>query len=268
MVARVGDLKDKGGCARILLILCVIGSFLPACEGEGVTEPARDEPFVYLVLNERSISHYGDPSLLSQHALLVTSGVPTESPRYREAQRFEMRAISDRRGFDWRRYDGLLADPGTYSGISMKYANFYLSETASIRGMGAKDLRAGDGYELYIETDGRVIRGATRIPESFIVSLQEHQGRLTAVWPQVKGAAGYRISLSDGASEIRVDTTLMIPDALRAGGLLTVYALDENLYRYTMSDGVGRAGIDGGYGVLGAVSVARVEWRHSQSGRP
>lgn len=236
----------------------VFAALLLAACGEAPTVPESEEPMLHLVLNQRTLSHHSD--YFGQHALLLTSGSPLESPRYRRAERFEMRRASDGRRFDWRAYSNLPDTPGTVSGISMAAANYYLVEESSAVGLGAADLRSGERYELGVETGGRTVRGSVLIPAPFAASVERRDGRTLATWPTVTGAAGYLITASDGSHSLQVNTRFVVPAGVARGGSLTVQALDPNLYRYMSERRTGRAGIEGAFGVLGAVSMMRVEF--------
>ncbi len=222
------------------------------CGTADIIAPESDEQFLFLVLNWRTLSHY-DLDSLTQHALLVTAGSPSELPLYRSAQRFEMRRASDGAPFDWRAHTRLYPEAGRIDFVELNSGNYYLPEKSSGNGLVYEDLEPGETYELEIETEGVVLRGRATIPESFTVSILVQGSHRIAVWPRVRGAGGYIVG---GEGEVQADTTYVIPADVPAGTRLQVRAVDENLYRYLADERVGRSGIDRGYGVFGAVVFA------------
>ncbi|MDQ3522644.1 MAG: hypothetical protein M3434_09965, partial [Gemmatimonadota bacterium] len=104
-------------------------------------------------------------------------------------------------------------------------------------------------------------------PDAFTASLVQQGDRQIGVWPRVRGAAGYRIELQAANPaerdelSVRADTAYAIPTDLRGGGTVRIEALDPNLYRYITGGQTARAGIDGGYGVFGAVSSTLISFK-------
>ncbi len=254
------NISRKRSAARILaaVVLFAMTVLVGACNEGDVLVPQSDEPFLYLVLNQIATSFYQPLEWSGQQALLLTSGSPLEPPHYRTAERFEMRRASDGARFDWRTHRGLIDEPGTLSGFQMLYANYYLPQTASADGLGKEDLQPGETYELFIQTEGVVIRGTVTIPEAFSATVLNLDGQRTVVWPRVRGAAGYSVSLSTGQIELQTDTVFALPADANS---IVIRALDPHLYRYTVDDRVGRAGIDNGFGVFGAMSLAQLQIR-------
>lgn len=253
--------RHSSAVPRAVAIMCGLLLLTAGCGTDDVIAPESDEPFLFLVLNWRTLSNY-DLETFSQHALLVTAGSPSEHPRYRSAQRFEMRRASDGAPFDWRAHTGL--DPeaaGSIDFIELNWANYYLPEESSGNGLAYGDLEPGETYELEIETEGVTLRGRATMPESFTVSVLVQDGRRIAVWPRVRGAGGYIVGVE---GELQADTSYVIPADVPAAARLEVRAVDENLYRYLADERVGRSGIDRGYGVFGAVVFASVTVPESQ----
>lgn len=251
MVRRHSSAGRRAVAAALGLVALTAG-----CRADDIVVPESDEPFLFLVLNWRTLSNY-DLETFSQHALLVTAGSPGELPRYRSAQRFEMRRASDGALFDWRAHTRLYPEAGgSIDFIELNWANYYLPETSSGNGLAYEDLEPGETYELEIETEGVVLRGRATIPESFTVSVVVQGGHRIAVRPRVRGAGGYIVGVDTHGDEPQADTTYLIPANVPAGARLEVRAVDENLYRYLSDDRVGRSGIDHGYGVFGAVVIA------------
>lgn len=243
-----------------LILPLALSTAVTGCNGSEVLIPSSEEPFLYLVLNERSVDR--SRARVGQHALLVTTGSPTEPPRYRRAERFSMHRASDGALFGWEQ-----RNPGTevtgYPALSLGEPNFLLPDTTPASTLGAKNLTPGETYTLHVETGGAVIRGEVTVPGAFTASVVQRGGRPYAVWPQVPGAAGYgiEIRLSNGNSEkvaLQTETVYAIPMEVLAGGELKIRALDPNLYLYTTERRTARAGIDRGYGVFGAVTEARL----------
>jgi hypothetical protein len=239
--------------ATLITAACIISA---ACDTGRVVAPENDEPFLYLVLNHRSLSDYGGFSQFVQHGLLLTTGSVLESPRYRSAQRFEMRRLGEER-FDWRMYENLITEPGTLTSLSLLFANYHLPDSATAAGLGTSDLAPGETYTLAIESEGELIRGATMIPDTFTVRIvRAREGDQFAVWPAVRGAGGYRVISEVEPSRLQRDTVFPLPSG--GGANVQVEALDANLYGYLADQDISRAGIDNGFGVFGAVTPGRI----------
>jgi|GEM_PF-1943965 len=242
-----------------LVVALLVGVLSGGCGEQGVLVPDTQEPFFYLVLNQRSASTYQGIHWTGQQALLTTTGSPVEPPRYRTAREFTMWRASDGARFGWRRYPQLVSEPGTSSQLTLLYANYFLPDSAGPEGLlGARDLRPGQTYEIVVTLENEVIRGRTTIPAEFTASLRESGDHRSVVWPRVQGAGGYQISLSSGATLLQTDTTLAVPRDIAGGGSVLIQALDPNLYRYVSEKNTARSGIDAGFGVFGAVTFARV----------
>ncbi len=254
---------DLSRIMRLLLIslLGASSATLTGCEGDEITVPVSDEPFLYLVLGERTPSQIYRLTF-GQHALLMTVGTPTESVGHRAAGRFEMRRASDGALFGWLQREGS-SDVGGYPALTLKAPNFFLPDTTSGPTLGASALEPGGTYTLYIETLGEVIEGRVTIPETFTAKYVRQDGRKIAVWPSVAGAAGYTIEfdLDNGAireTVVQTDTVLPLPEDLSSDGFLEIRAMDPNMFEYTADVQAVRAGIDNGFGVFGAVSIDRL----------
>jgi len=229
---------------------------LAGCGREPVGVLRVDEPFLYLVLNHRTLSTYANEP--AQHALLLTSGLPTESARYRSAESFEMRRSSDDAHFGWRRYPALMSEPGTVTQISLNEANFYLPEAPHAGGLGAAALRPGETYRIRIVTEQVTLQGTTTIPEDFAATTAVRDGGGLAVWPRVRGAGGYLLGWADGTVQLQRDTVVALTSVEMNGQMLRIYALDANLYEYMADPRLNRAGIDRGLGVFGAFSATEL----------
>lgn len=239
--------------AAALVILSV--ALLAGCRGDEVLIPNSEEPFLNLVLNQRTVSERVGRS--GQFAFLLTSGSPAEPARFRCAEHFTMRPTGTTAQFRWRAL-ACSGEVGGYPAVSFNDANHYLPDPTTAEGLGAEAIQPGGAYELLIETGGRTIRGSVRVPVSFSASASEHNGRRMAVWPRVVGAAGYQIRLPDERLVTQTDTSFTVPDEVLRGEQIEIRALDPNLWRYVTEDQLHRSGIDGGFGVFGAISTARL----------
>jgi hypothetical protein len=239
---------------RILTLAALLGG-TAGCTAAPVAVPDSDEPFLYLVLNQRTPDRNTIDGRFAQHAVLLTTGSPAEPVRFRAAERFELRATGDPTLFGWRALP-VRGEQGSYPSASLDRPNWILPDTTAAGSASAKDIRPGVRYALTVVTEGRTLRGETVVPDSFSIRTTQDGDRRVAVWPRVRGAAGYRIEFADEAPRVQSDTTFSFPSSARAGSL-TVYAMDPNVYRYTVERRSEREGLDGGFGVFGSVSVAR-----------
>ncbi len=245
--------KRNGKLRGLALVLALLSG---ACASDDPLVPASDEPFLYLVLNQRtSLAYYDSLSSPRQLALLLTVASPLEPMPYRTARRFEMRRASDRRLFDWRVYPDLVDNPGTEGSIDLIYGNYHLPDSATAAGLGTADLRPGESYELEIETEGVVIRGQATIPAAFTASVEVRDGRRIVTWPRVPGAGGYLVEAYPYPREPQRDTVYAVPADVPAGPM-SITAVDPNFYRFLTDEDAGRAGIDAGFGVFGALTPA------------
>jgi hypothetical protein len=244
------------GTLRRVVGIAVLGLSVPtSCDTSDLLVPVSDEPFFYLVLNERSLSEYSGE--FTQHALLLTTGSPLESPDYRIAERFEMRRLTDGASFDWQPYAEARGQTGTKDAISLQGANYHLPLVSTPRGLGVDSLAPGERYEIEIASRGHLIRGKTTIPAAFVARFVAVGEAMHVIWPQVQGAVGYSLTFSSGTVVLQQDTTFR-PESTDRGGTLVIRALDENLYRYMAERDLSRSGITGSYGVIGASSASMI----------
>jgi hypothetical protein len=235
---------------RVLLpLLAIIG--LLACEGDPAL-PVSDEPLLYLVLNQRTTAALPP----GQYAFLLTAGSVLE-PTYRAAERFEMRRRSDGALFAWRHTGKSGTAPADYAGLGMIHANYYLPDATSPEGLGAAAIVPGETYDLRIETAGRVLQGTVTTPARFTISV-EQGSRERVAWPRVPGAVGYSVEAEGLTSPaIQTDTSFSIPAGPGGPVTVVVHALDPHLYAFQSDERLGRAGIDDGYGLYGAITTSR-----------
>lgn len=243
--------------ARALPLVLLLAAPLVGCGGDPVVVPESGEPFLYLVLNERTPDRNTVDRRAGQHALLLTAGSPAAPAEYRGAERFELRRAADGARFAWQAL-GVRGPVDSYPAAPLDRPNFTLPDSAAGPLLGAAALEPGATYELQVETAGRSMRGRVTLPDRFVVSRTERAGRSTAVWPRVRGAAGYRIEIEGAPVQIQTDTAFTLPADV-PGGRVRVSALDPALFSYLTEPRTERAGIEGGYGVFGAVSTATLE---------
>lgn len=230
-----------------------------ACQATDIVTPHGDEPFLYLVLQPDLATMPVERDVYPQFAVLKTTVSPLLA-ECRTAERFEMRPATGGPPFAWRSgqpYANCSALHAYESARVWANANYHLPATVPGDSAGAAHLDHNARYLLYVETEGRTIRGEAVIPDTFTVSITGRTGERMLVWPRVAGAGGYAVSFDTGDETVQPDTFLAVPPR---ADYASVRALDENLYRY-MSDGrVGRAGIEGAYGVFGALSFDDIEF--------
>lgn len=223
--------------------------FLGGCEPSRIVVPDSDEPFVYIVLDpavrDRVVS-----SDRTQYAVVLTTRTPVQSP-CRSVQRFAMHSSSNPVPFGWRIagecFMGL-------SSILDQYTDSccHLPEMAGADSLGALDLERGMTYLIEIETEGRTVRGSATIPADFQVGLVERGGQRWLVWPRVAGAAGYQVHVSGSATRLVADTTFLVESSGRVSG--SVAAFDDNLFQYVSDEELTSSGVEGAFGVFGAVT--------------
>lgn len=262
MVEFTRVVRHRRIAALLGLVLTTVCGFT-GCDGDPITVPEGTDPFLYLVLNERTLDRVFEGTV-GQHGLLVTPGPPTQSARYRTAEEFLMRRGSDGSTFGWEQRE-TDREVGSYPALDLRGPNLYLPDSASAPLLGALDITPGDTYSLRIVTDGVTMEGEVTVPEQFTAVLDESEGRIVATWPKVAGAAGYGVEVKRDDGEphpvtVQTDTVFTVPEVLLSGGELIVRALDPNLYLYNTDTAVRRAGLDAGSGVLGAVTESSIRF--------
>lgn len=243
-------------CLVRRLFCLALAIALLACAGEGPFTVHAEEPMLVLILSPDSQS-----AITSQlRALLTTTGTPFEV-EFRSAERFEMRRASDGAVFDWQE---TAVPAGQFTPSA---GNFVLAESASTRGLGRVDLRAGERYTLDVLTVGRSIVGETSIPMRPRPQLVERSdGTRMVEWPRDARVGGYAVfaETDDGPERVTKDTFYVLREDVRRGLLppspkVRITAMDPNWYRY-LSDSTARvAGIEGARGVFGAKSTAEID---------
>ena len=235
----------------------VLASTVAACEGEP-SIPSSDAPLIYLVLNQRTTA--GTPP--GQYAFVLTAGT-VDKPLYRDAERFELRRHRDGALFAWQSTGASGRAPGDYSGIASGSGNYFLP-SAGTDGLGAKDIAAGESFDLLIETGGEVIRGTVTTPGPFALARDPSRPD-RVVWPRVPGAAGYSVEIAGRTPPVlQVDTAVVIPSGRGDSVSVVVHALDPQLFAVQTDERLARSGLDNGYGVFGALTTARLSFSESR----
>jgi len=253
-------IRDLADFSRTNIGIVFAAMFASACSVQDPLLPTRTEPFLHLVLapDERLAPIENPPA--EQYAILMTTGSPVLSP-CRKAQRFEMRRTSDAALFGWRANGNCLSVMAGEHVDVFNHANYYLPASPGPDSAGSLELMPGTEYALRIETDGFVLNGRTMIPESFSIRLDGAGDARRVVWPRVRGAAGYFIRVNSGTRAVppRLQTDTTFPLDLQHG-TVKVTALDPNLFTYQLDKQQGRAGIDAGFGVFGAMKSASLSF--------
>lgn len=257
--------------ARAALTFAVAGvTLLVACSDGSPTIPTSSEPFIYLVLSPEPLPTGGPPPADSSIlALLLTVGSPARSP-FRLAERFEIRSTSDGSVFRWQGVTpSAVETPVGYRGVSLSSANYVLKNNGSPGSSGANAIRPLASYDLLIETENRVAKGRITIPGRPNPRLVTTDSRRFVVFSPVPGAAAYYVSADtevfpgvftrDTVLELRYERP---PMSLPVSPEFRVIAVETNLYRYLSDTTIASAGIEGGLGVFGGASSARIPLPH------
>lgn len=224
-----------------------------ACSTE-ITFAENREPFLYLVLND--LAPAGGPV---QPALLLKQ-IRADSAVFLEASSFQMRRASDEEPFDWRNEHLFGFVPFEDIGSpNLSEANYFLADSATSRGLGRDSLEPGGTYEVRVVAGEAEITGTVTIPDTFSVAVTDQGGNRRAVWPNVAGAEGYSVSLTElegGGTFLQRDTSISLSADSRA---VTVRAVDPQAFGYLINPNARRSGIEGALGVLGAIQRVRKE---------
>lgn len=250
----------KASISLALLAVCLGTS---ACQDPAVIDPALDEPFLYLILNERTTTFFVEPFRVQQ-AFLLTPGAPSQPPVYRGAESFEMQRLSDGATIAWQAHSAAETASGEvvprFPGLAWSEANFYVPASPGGAHLGDEGIAPGQRYSLSIRTGGVVLEGIVRVPDSLNARIQDENGRAVVYWPEVGGAAGYWVTVQDGRWYSLQDANrYAVPDEAATGSPIVVRAVDPALWLYLTEPETARAGFEGdGYGVFGAISADTV----------
>lgn len=235
---------------------CIVAVLSSCSEGTGLVQTS-DEPFVHIVLALEPAQPSFSDSVV--RALLLTTGSPIRSP-FRTAQLFDMRRVSDDARFSWNVTPGSTDTPVGFRDVSISQGNYALAETGSEAGLGRQDLRPGEAYTLRIETEGRVVAGRVRMPDTPVLVFARQGNSRSVSWQKVGAAGGYRVVTNTERFKVVALTRDTLFELLfdevpmPASPEIRVTAVDSNLYRYITDFTLPRAGISGGFGVFGAIS--------------
>jgi hypothetical protein len=252
-------MSPSGVTGRMPVLLLVVALLL-GCSSEGAVIPRSDEPFLYLVLNQRP---GGDAGAGVTRALLLKSGSPTYS-EYLTASRFEMRGAADGALFDWQDRNRSGPAPVDAHNASLAHGNYELPAAGSGSRLGGQDVTPLARYNVTVEVGGRVLSGSTLVPAGFPLTAERRGDDWLVSWPHVAGAAAYSVEVrGPGAPPaFQTDTFVLIPPPHPAAWTPTtevvIKALDTNLARYVLDRRVSRSGLDDGFGVFGSLTEARV----------
>ena len=241
---------------RVLHVLraWVLALLASGCASDDLLIPPRPEPLIYLVLNQRA---FGPSPAVDQRALLLSVGSPLASD-YRRADLFELRRVSDGALFVFRDLGQTGRAPVDAQNALLFFGNYALPDGRVGGSMGALDLQPGDSLELTLETMGVSIKGAVRIPPAFALTLETSDDRQRVHWPSVPGVRGYSVEVRGRAAVFQTDTAFVVPSLPSSGADIIVRAMDANLGEYVFNERSSRSGIDGGFGVIGAIMTATV----------
>lgn len=251
------------GRPRLPAALCAfVACVLAACDAPDPFMPDRAEPGLYMILYPG-----GDPLARLQdgsgalHGLLVRTGTPLETTYLRPDALTMTRARDGLRlGWEIRDLTGE-ATAFNYAGGLLNQGNLRLPRSATVAGAGAESIEPGDHFDLVVSTPGGDIRGSVDVPLRPVVRAVEKDGRTVFSWSPVPGAGAYEATFrgADGTFEelpLGRDTMLTVFRPILEGDQISVYTYDRNLAAYLLDDTLVRAGIDRGFGFLGAVVSA------------
>ncbi|HEU5175028.1 MAG TPA: hypothetical protein VFT96_09760 [Gemmatimonadaceae bacterium] len=225
-------------------------ALITGCEATPIVVPDSQEPFVYLVLDPTARDRVVTNDR-TQYAAVLTTRTPLQSP-CRSVQRFDMHASGETMPFGWRIAGECFTGP---TSILDQFTDSccHLPEVAGTDSLGAVDLEYGETYLIEIETEGRVVRGRATLPADFQVVLVQRNGQRWLTWPRVVGAGGYQVRLSGGETRFLSDTMLLVAHSDGVAGFVS--AFDDNLYRYVTDEELTSSGVEGAFGVFGAVTT-------------
>ena len=228
-----------------------------------------NEPAVYMILSlPDSLDATTDSAL---YALLVTATSPLEA-EYRGADRIGLMRVSDGASYAWRQLPRSGAVPLGRGGVALPDdGNLALLWTSSSDGGGRESLMLGETYQLHVESNGRLITGSASMPGPVAVSILAGDG--TVYWNRAPHGVAYFVIVDtdDPGAIVTTDTsyTLLFNRPLSqrpSPELVRVIAMDANLTRYFTDTSVTRSGVQGAFGVFGALSRAAVPIPASMAG--
>jgi hypothetical protein len=239
-----------------------------ACDTTGPLPDYDETPSVALLITPEPVSRFiGDAADSGLRATIVTTGTPVRSP-YLRADRFEMRRLADGARFAWR----YVEPPQDAVGVvfSLISGNYFLPRRADPTGLGSDSITPGTVYELVAEAGPHRVEGRTRVPAAVEFVRAPTDGDSIVRWRHSAGAATYSFELWGFVQALRLidDTTLVVrvspflsPESPPT--VIRVFALDSNYAAFRSDFRVGRAGINGGWGVFGSFTWSDTDLRPS-----
>lgn len=247
-------------------LVCLPAVLLSGACGSIVDAPARDTPFLYLLLSPSPVTSREIVADSTPWALVASTITPIDA-RYRSVERFRLRRESDGASYVWRARQ-LTGKLGTYFGVVIDggtQANVILTAAGDSGAFGWRSLIEGGTYALDVMSEGVGITGTTTIPARPALEVTEEGTAHIVRWPRAYGAAGYHVRASDDFGPVRIsaDTAFVWCEHVTPGvpppRRLRVVALDTNAFRYFGDSTVSAAGVTGALGLFGGANEARLE---------
>lgn len=196
------------------------------------------------------------------YATLVTTGTPVRSP-YLQADRFEMRRVSDGARYAWRPFP-TLEDVVVFA--PRERGNYFLPRVTSAAGLGWDSIAPAAVYELVIDAGAFRLAARTRVPGRVEFVRETADGDSIVRWRSAVGAALYLFGgdLFYGARRI-ADTAIVVsrrpprPGEPSFPEVIQVFAVDSNYAAFRSDLRASQAGISGGWGVFGSYTSAELE---------
>jgi hypothetical protein len=248
-----------GAYAAISMLLSL------GCERASLSAPPSSDPYVFLIISPEPLpSKFVQIADTSLQALLLTAGSASGAPQ-RHAEVFQLTSPTDGSTFTFleRRMSGEAPGIGR-NGADVEDGNYILPFPSHPPARGASELAPLGSYDLRIETGGRIIDGRTRIPDRPQLTVFSDGAKRFVTFPPAAGAAAY---LVNGDTELRTRITTantielfydVNPAFVPANPQFNVVALDSNTVRFISDSTRASSGINGGLGLFGSATPARV----------
>ena len=199
------------------------------------------------------------------YAALVTTGSPLRTP-YVQADRFEMRRLSDGARFGWRPVDPPVEVIGAIGAFGST-GNYFLPQRSDGSGLGTDSIAPGEVYQIVVEVGAHRVVGRTRVPGPVEFVREPTDGDTIVRWRRVPGAATYTVGGQFFLTEVLpiTDTSFVfrqfaaLPDQPLPPMTVRIFALDTNYAAFTGDVRAGRAGITGAWGVFGSYTWAETQ---------
>jgi hypothetical protein len=236
-----------------------------ACDAVAPVPDFDESPTIGVLLTPDLLTRCCElPSDSGLYAILVTTGTPLRSP-YLVAGRFEMRRLSDGARFAWRAID----PPSEAIGVLLPFeaGNYFLPRAGDATGLGSDSIAAGEEYEIVAEAGAHRLVGRTRVPGRVELVRAPTDGDSILRWRRSPGAARYTISgqlffqeivpLGDTAYLLR--RPLAFPGEGPQRALVRITAIDSNYAAFAGDFRASRAGVAGGWGLVGSYTWTETE---------